>query len=1518
MAKPDKKRLTTKKRVKKIIPVKVAKKKVLPKNLNLFPIIGLGCSAGGLEAASLLLKEIPAKANLAIIYVQHLDPGHKSQIVELLANTTSLTVIEAINGMKIQPGNVYVMPPAKGIAIVDGSIKLFARSHARVLHLPIDTFFQSLAEDRKNQAIGVVLSGSAQDGTAGLLAIRNEGGVTFAQEPTTARYDGMPRSAIADGHVDFVMTPEQIAKKLLWLSSHIIFRRKESLKVEPDLKDTEALQKIFLALRKNIYVDFSDYKKETILRRLNRRMLLLKLDTIELYSEYIESHPEELKELFADLLIHVTSFFRDPKAYLALKKNAIPKILKGREPNRPIRVWVPGCSTGEEAYSIAISIIECMEELSLKIPVQIFASDLSELALKKARTGIYQNLEQQISKEQLNRFFEKTDVGFRISKKIREICLFSRHDLTSDPPFAKIDLISCRNLLIYFSAELQKRIFPTFHYALAPKGILWLGSSESAATFPNLFSSLDKKNKLYTKLNVQSPMPFHFFSPSKPSVFSLPSKNILVAQAKLDVQKEAERIALEEYAPPSVVINSSMDVLHVRGRIAPFLEIGSGQASLNLLKMANPEIVASLRSAIELARKHGRTVEKTGLQVHSNGKRHFFNLRVAALPLVKNSIDHCFTVFFENGSSAKPQLGPSANSKIKTSATDAKNSRESNWRVLELQKQLDDSREHQQSLIETFDSAQEEITASNEELQSTNEELQSTNEELETAKEELQSTNEELTTVNDELNSRNQEMANISNDLTNLIASVDIPIVMVGPDLKIRRFTPKAGKLLKLIPTDVGRSIGDIKPEIGIMNLDELALEVMDSLNTLKLETKDKLGVWYQLQVRPYRTADNKIDGAVIALFEIDALKRANDDAKSIIEATPVPLLVLDPNKIVKIANEDFYETYQVSRDETEGTAFHEMGNGQWNTPALVQQLDLVLAKATEINNYEVEHNFPGIGPKIMHLNARRTQLAGTGSYILLVAIEDFTERRMNERNLKFSEEKFHNLLTSAYDGILIIGPDGTIDFANYQIEQMFGYNTGELLSKNHDVLVQEKFNLEHKDLQKQYQQNPVPRPMGRGQEILGVRKDGSLVPVDISLSPFISKGEKFVTCVIRDLTNLKELERSRTALLEKERSLRLEAEKSNKIKDEFLATLSHELRTPLTTILGWAQELKSMPFNSENIQEGLNVIERSAQLQGQLVSDLLDVSSERAGKLTLQHRNVNLAETLEAAIESASKIAQQKCIQIDQEFNESTFMISGDPTRLHQIFWNLLTNSIKFTPVGGKISVRLTHRDNTIQFQIIDTGIGINKEFIPRIFDRFSQADSSMNRIHGGLGLGLSIVRSLVELHKGTVSIDSPGEGKGTTVTVNLPALDGKDLALIESSFVDQKKDISKNLDGLKILVVDDSLDNLDLFSIMLKSLRANVLTAASVPAAIGVLKKESLDLIISDISMPGEDGYSLINKVRNDLRLKLPVIALTAHAAVEDVSRAIDAGFSAHISKPVEKSKLLEVISSLVLLKE
>lgn len=830
-----------------------------------FLIVGVGASAGGLEAYTELLEELPEKPNLALLVVSHLIPDQKSHLAEILARASKMPVREAAEGMKVEIDHVYVIPPGTTMTMVDGHLTLTPRPPRSVPHMPVDHLFRSLAAIQKDRSAGVVLSGNGSDGAVALPAIKAAGGVTFAQDEQSARHPGMPRAAALDGNVDHVMPPGEIARELARLAKHPYARAEEVPADEPAAPARDPVADIIDLLRGRTGVDFTHYKQTTIRRRVLRRMALRNLHTPAEYLTLLRTDAAEVQNLYQDFLIRVTQFFREPEAFEALKERVFPALLKGRPAGAPVRIWVAGCSTGEEAYSLAMCLLEFLDGRPEQVGIKILATDLNESALEKARAGVYlDNIEIDVSPGRLRRFFVRHEGHYQISKAVRELCVFSRHNMATDPPFSRIDLVSCRNVLIYMDAALQRRVMPLLHYALVPHGFLFLGSSENVSGASELFEVVDARHRVFTRTSAATlPLNLDAYPPSEGRPRPAGREEGQPLWTALDVQKEADRILLARYAPVGVVVDETMTVHQFRGRTAPYLEPAPGMATLDLFRMLREGLLAEVRAAANQAKAENAVVAREGVPLAEGGATR--SVRVEVVPFkVPPSGVRFFLVLFQDAPPAGRAPAPPAE------AAPA----QSDLRAAQLQQEITALREYLQSVIEEQESTNEELKSANEEILSANEELQSTNEELQTAKEEAQSANEELSTVNEELRHRNAELARVNNDLVNLMSGVGLPIVMVGRDLRIRRFTPLAEKAFNLIASDVGRPISDMKSNLRLDDFPGLVARVIDSLAPFEGEVQDQAGRWHSLRIRPYVTLDNKIDGASVVLLDIDSARR--------------------------------------------------------------------------------------------------------------------------------------------------------------------------------------------------------------------------------------------------------------------------------------------------------------------------------------------------------------------------------------------------------------------------------------------------------------------------------------------------------------------------------------------------------------------------------------------------------------------------------------------------------------------
>ncbi len=1407
-----------------------------------FPVVGIGASAGGIEAVTALIREIPDDLGLAFVVVQHLSADSPSMLSQILGRVTSLSVTKITEPLEIEPDCIYVIAPNTQIMIAENRLQIVPREGAPRPFMPIDTFFRSLADNRKHQAIGIILSGLDSDGALGCQLIKEQGGITFTQTQATAQYSDMPHSAIQTGCVDFVLSPDKIIKKLINIASSAYFvsldpallklnqPRNESAETsEIDIETAEktpsqtALEQIHALLRSAFGIDFSQYKPPTFERRLQRRIALNQLSSKEEYLEYLQREPDEVGSLYQDVLITVTSFFRDFETFAFLKASAFPLLIENKLKDTPIRMWIAGCATGEECYSLAICLLEYLAEHNLHPLIQIFGTDVNEAAISTARLGIYSESQlADVSPERRDRFFVRTDGSYRVSPAVRELCVFARQDLGSDPPFSNIDFISCRNVMIYFSRALQKQVLSVFHYSLNPNGLLLLGSSESIGETSTLFTTVDQTHKIYRRSLTAGHLNLDFVGEYPAMTARIaPLRSPLETISYSTLQRQVDQIVLNRYAPVGVIINDQLEILHFRGNTSPYLRPAPGEPTFQLLRMVQPSLLFELRSAIEQCRAQGTAARRERLQVENSAC--YIHIEVTPIRKISRQ-EPCYLVLFEE-SEASPTATKPATDLTDRSASDDPLSPSISSEIAQLElelaaarQELLDTQAYLQTTIEDQNATNQRLTTANEEILSSNEELRSTNEELQTAKEEIQAANEELQTTNEELQSRNADTKLTNDDLLNFLDNVNIPVVILSSNLCIRRFTPAAQQLFNLILTDVGRPISNIRWDIEVSDLEASVLEVMRTLDAHEREVQDSAGRWYQLRIRPYRTADHQIDGAVITLVDINDIKQMLQQldasrcyAESIVETVSNPLLVLDDKLHIKTANRSFYQTFRVAAGEIDNISLfdlnHEIEPGQWDRADLRSHLEATLTGTGNLKNFEMECSFIRTGLKTLLLNAREIQPSSEGK-IILISIEDITERKQAETE--------------------------RIQLAQAQ-------------------------------------------------------------------------------------------------------AARLEAEAANAGKDRFLSMLSHELRTPLNAILGWASVLlrqlessstdsstdsstgssaqtSSVSIATATLDRALHIIERSARTQTRLIDDLLDVSRIVQGRISIQLRALNLTHLLRATVDAIQPVAQAKSIQLHISLADAPSPVNLDPERMQQVFWNALSNAVKFTPNGGRISVTLTYSTDQATVEITDTGNGIDDDFLPFVFDRFRQANESNVRQYGGLGLGLAIVKELVEAHRGSVEISSPGVGEGTTLTMRLPLLTTESLPEPAAILAPSGNGL---LNNLTILAVEDDADSLEVLTLMLTLQGSAIATATSVSEAKAKLIESDLpQLIISDISLPDQTGFDLIQWIRAlppEQGGSLPAIALTGYAAQDDKLQITAAGFQRHLVKPVNIDDLIATILEL-----
>ncbi|MEI7840780.1 MAG: chemotaxis protein CheB [Methylococcaceae bacterium] len=941
-----------------------------------FPIVGIGASAGGLEAFEQFFRNAPVNSGMAFVLVPHLDPSHASLLTEILQRNTTMPVVEALNQLKVKPNCVYIIPPNRDMEISNGKLQLSVPNAPRGQRMPIDAFLRSLAEDQTDYAIGIILSGTGTDGTLGLRTIVGAGGISLVQEPTTAKYDGMPISAIHSGYATYILHPDKMLETLL--SSTIFLDLSHNPDAElihhSNKEKISGVRNVLMQLRNLTGHDFTGYKKSTISRRIERRMLKHSIDEFDSYARYLKAHPSEAHILFQELLINVTNFFRDPEAFLLLEQQILPDLLKDKfddEFNDYIfRAWVAGCATGEEAYSLAILLREYMNTTHREFKVQLYSTDLDDEAIATARTGFYPlNIAQDVTPERLEKFFIKEENGYRIKKEIREMVVFAVQNVIKDPPFTKLDFLSCRNLMIYLTPELQDRLITAFHYALKPDGVLLLSPSESIGNHTGFFSAVNHKWKFYrashSAASTRAMMMVNPLSYTAQSDYKL-VEEVTTVKKLPNFAELTNRILIRFFAPASVVTDLTGDILYVHGETGKYLRPAPGNATLNVIEMAREGLDLELRTAIYIAACDGVTTLNREMEVKTNGGFTTVSLSVRVLPDLGSGQKQLLISFQDI---PKPVV-KRGRKRVNTPAELSK--------IEELEYDLSNLKQSYLANIEEQQSSNEELKSTNEEMQSTNEELQSTNEELETSKEELQSVNEEMITVNSELQRKIEQLADIQNDMKNLLDNINVGILFLDSHLIIRRFTRETLRIYRLVNSDVGRPLNDIKCMAEGDDLLHASQKVLETLIPYECELRLAGNVWVLARIQPYRTLDNVIGGVVLTFTDITsrvqviATEEALALAETIVNTIPDPFLILDNKLCVAAANRLFYQSFQFSPEDIVGYPLFLLGEKQLEYPDLRECLKMVLTNDKTFEDYELEYDFPTIGHRWLTMNARR------------------------------------------------------------------------------------------------------------------------------------------------------------------------------------------------------------------------------------------------------------------------------------------------------------------------------------------------------------------------------------------------------------------------------------------------------------------------------------------------------------------------------------------------------------------
>ncbi|MDM0010570.1 CheR family methyltransferase [Variovorax sp. J22G73] len=1350
------------------------------------PVVGIGGSAGGLQALMTVLEPLKSDFQAAIVAVLHLSPDHQSHAAEVLQRITKLRVSQVTERTLLKPGHVYVIAPGTNLITDDGHVQPAEKSNKRPSAV-IDLFFRTLGEVHRERAVAVVLSGTGSDGALGIKHVKEFGGFAVAQQLEGCEHDDMPKAAIATGAVDLILSPADIGKRLAGLVTlpssdrETASLRKEETTNAPSKEesDQDPYQDVLNALRVRTRHDFKNYKRATVRRRLERRMQVNQLSSLQDYRDFLKQNPEEFAPLLADLLISVTNFFRDPGAFEALQNEVLSKLMEQVEPGSELRVWVAACASGEESYSVAIALQEQADRMANPPSVQIFASDISNSALATARAGVFPpNISADVSESRLIGFFEKEKGDyFRVRPAIREKIIFAQHNVLSDPPFSKLDLICCRNLLIYLDRTAQAATLEMFAYALRPGGYLFLGSAESVEALSAAFETVDKEHRIFRlrpglasipRVRVPSQLSTGGASPPDRQDPAAPRDAFATYEQTLAVVHER---ALVTAAPPNVLVDAAYEIERASHGIGRFVAFNAGVPTRNLLSNVAPDIRVELRTALFRAAESGRPVQTVFLRDQLGTPQGGALMALSVHPIRGNEGEpmRWLVLFDEPVSMLKPRVGDETEAAPFVSAIERLENENKALKTL-LQDTLD------RSAV-----SNEELKASNEELQAINEELRSAKEELETSKEELQSVNEELTTVNFELRSKVDEAGRNNDDLRNLIEASDIATVFVDSAMSVKRFTPEASKLFALIPTDVGRPLMDVKSRLVYEEIVQDASAVFRHLRPVERSVTSIDGEHFLARILPYRTSTDKIGGAVLTFVNVTALRDA-------------------------------------------------------------------------------------------------------------------------ESRVRLSEERLRDAIAASSDFCVIsTDMEGAITTWNEGAEQIFGYSKSEVLGRLVDLLYTEQDRVGEVPARERAEALKTGRS---SDERFYRRSDGTAVFCSGVLTPLHSGEPIGFLKIARDTSASKRAEQTQSDELLKVRQVSASTKEALDLKDRFLAVMSHELKQPLNLISVNAELMVRLP-ELKTLPSALRIgrtIGRAVAAQEKIVNDLLDLSRIQTGKLRLNKEPHDLVEIVRVISQAMAPDAAAKNIRLYVTFPERA-ICDCDAVRIEQIVWNLLGNALKFTPDGGTISVSVETNATHAKLEVRDSGPGIAAESLGTVFELFRQAAAAENlgSQRAGLGIGLALVRELALAHGGSVEATSPGLGKGAAFQVLLP------LDIDLAATTRQAEPTNGLTEGRRVLVVDDDADMLSVFAKLLELEGMAVTHTPSAKQALHLLSEGAFDLVFSDIDMPEMSGLEFIQKAR-ELRLAKPFqsVAITGFGREVDVRSALEAGFDAHLSKPISLERI------------
>ena len=1459
-----------------------------PSTPPVFTVVGIGASAGGLESLESFFKNVSVDSGMAYIVIQHLSPDFKSMMVELLARHTDIPIYRAEEGMTVQRDTIYLLPPQKEMIISGNKLHLTDKDPSQGFTLPIDHFFRSLAQDCGENAIAIVMSGTGSDGSRGIVEVHNAGGLAVTENAETAKFDGMPLAAKQTGIVDFVLQCDEMPAALL---EHVYEPSKVKKRLSvASVVPPEGIEAVFELLKQEHDIDFSHYKPTTVGRRIERRLLMNRIRDLDEYVARLRDDPAELNLLYKDLLIGVTKFFRDTDPFQMLEREVIPELLKNVPPGNDIRIWCAGCATGEEPYSIAIMLHEALEKANRPINVKIFATDVHQASLDVAGHGVFdEDRLVECSKHRLKRFFTKKGNQYQISTQIRKLIVFAQHNSIKDAPFTNLDLISCRNLLIYFLPPAQKKAISLFHFGLKTQGVLLLGSSESPGELSDEFETINEHCKFYRKKR-DVRLPTEIQVPVPKGTHVLGRNHTQRSSRRRPDQRLIETYdsLLDKFMPPSLLVDASRNLIDSFGGAEKFLRVKGRRPSTDLLDMLDTEAKTSIAGALNRVLKSKQKLSFTGITLRTPAGENTYKLSIEPMGNPKTGDQHYLICF--NPIEQPIVREPIANVNVAEMSRD---------QVQYLEEQLNYTKENLQASVEELETSNEEMQATNEEMVASNEELQSTNEEL-------HSVNEELYTVNAEHQKKIGELDELNQDMEHLLQSTDVATIFLDQELCIRKFTPNVSECFDLIDSDIGRRIDTFSHRIRYENLLQDLWRVLDDGNSKEIEVSDVNDRSYFLRMLPYRPMEGRIEGVVLSLVDITVLTEARGQIQAlsaIVESSRDAITSCTLEGVITTWNDAAQSLYGYSADEAVGKDIYMLVPDDQIEHAMAkfdQVRNDVPIKPCEVTRLTKDKKMVHVSMMISPINDPGGKIVGVSSIT-----RDISELKHARKERADSDRRTRLLLESSAEAIYGLDRDGKCTFVNPACVDLLGYDSAD------DLLGQPMHSLIHHTLPDgtacDYEACAMSRPLRDSKrvlldEVLLWRQDGTSFHGELSSHPIVDESDQTVGAVVtfHDITDR----------IVTTRRLRLEIDR----REQFLAMLSHELRNPLSAVRTATRILNAKNASPDVEVNSRSVIDRQTAHMTMLLDDLLDVSRITQDKIVLNREVVDLVTTIEDAVQSVQTTANDREIEIRIDTPAEQLSVDGDATRLQQIHANLLTNAIKYSARGQQVQISLSQEGNHAVIRMTDQGVGIPRELLGgEIFEMFFQSDDTLDRAQGGMGVGLTLVRKLVELHGGTVKASSDGIGTGSQFEVRLPLASGGVGTSVEGSGLSHS---TKKVE--RIVILEDQHDNREMVSSLLQIEGFNVEAAADGLAGFHLIQQVKPDVAIVDIGLPELDGFEVAKRVRADKELSsltkpLVLIALTGYGQPQDIEFAHECGFDYHMVKPLQPERLLEILGSL-----